>query len=270
MTQKFCTQNLHKKAFTLAELLTAVLVISIIMVALAPVITKRMKDNVSVTTDNKKGLEIFTNPGTYTFEFPIGINTLFIQGAGGGGGGAGSTYVEKEKSFTSSTTWTVPVGVNEITLAITGAGGGGGGANGANSGRSKCDDPANEYLFIRIASDETDLCITRQNIVSSCNLETAGNTIISSGEMSTKSCTTGYCCWTPSGARTTCTKKAAEAICYSYRSGCNRYNLQGYRLFSASELKKMGAYRTSFSDMWEANKLNLCNGGDGDCGGAGN
>ncbi|HIQ88243.1 TPA: prepilin-type N-terminal cleavage/methylation domain-containing protein, partial [Candidatus Galligastranaerophilus faecipullorum] len=68
---------MDKRAFTLAELLTAVLVISIIMVALAPVITKRMKDNVSVTTDNKKGLEIYTNPGTYTFDVPIGINTLF-------------------------------------------------------------------------------------------------------------------------------------------------------------------------------------------------
>ena len=85
----------QKRAFTLAELLTAVLVISIIMVALAPVITKRMKDNVSVTTDNKKGLEIFANPGTYTFDVPIGINTLFLQGAGGGGGGGGASYIDK-------------------------------------------------------------------------------------------------------------------------------------------------------------------------------
>ena len=61
------TNRQHKKsAFTLAELLTAILIISVIMVALAPVITKRMKDTVAVTTDNKKGLEIFTNPGTYT------------------------------------------------------------------------------------------------------------------------------------------------------------------------------------------------------------
>ncbi|HIQ89012.1 TPA: type II secretion system protein, partial [Candidatus Galligastranaerophilus faecipullorum] len=74
----FTYKNKKHTAFTLAELLTAVLVISIIMVALAPVITKRMKDNVSVTTDNKKGLEIFANPGTYTFDVPIGINTLFL------------------------------------------------------------------------------------------------------------------------------------------------------------------------------------------------
>ena len=72
---------MKKYAFTLAELLTAVLVISVIMIALAPVITKRMKESISVQTDNKKGLEIFTNPGTYTFDVPIGINTLFIQGA---------------------------------------------------------------------------------------------------------------------------------------------------------------------------------------------
>ena len=120
-------------AFTLAELLTAVLVISVIMVALAPVITKRMKDSISVQTDNKKGLEIFTNPGTYTFDVPIGINTLFIQGSGGAGGGAGSTYVEKNVSFTGSTTWTIPKGVNEVTFTITGSGGGGGGANGTTT-----------------------------------------------------------------------------------------------------------------------------------------
>ena len=122
----------NKRAFTLAELLTAVLVISVIMVALAPVITKRMKENITVQTDNRKGLEIYTNPGSYTFDVPIGINTLFIQGSGGGGAGAGSTYVEKDISFTSTTTWTVPNGVNQITLTIIGAGGGGGGANARN------------------------------------------------------------------------------------------------------------------------------------------
>ena len=84
---------MKKRAFTLAELLTAVLVISVIMVALAPVITKRMKDSISVQTDNKKGLEIYTNPGSYTFDVPIGINTLFIQGSGGGGGAEGALVI---------------------------------------------------------------------------------------------------------------------------------------------------------------------------------
>ena len=157
----------YAKAFTLAELLTAVLVISIIMVALAPVITKRMKDNVSVTTDNKKGLEIYANPGTYTFDVPVGINTLFLQGAGGGGGGAGSTVSDpKTVTFTSSTTWTVPTGVNQITFEITGAGGGGGAGNGADnsgtapSGLSYTSCLSNEMTQLRGDEDENDLCWT--------------------------------------------------------------------------------------------------------------
>ena len=125
MPLKFCSAKKYS-AFTLAELLVSVLIISIIMVVLAPVITRRMKDTLTVQTDNIKGLEIYTNPGTYSFDVPIGINTLFIQGSGGAGGGAGATYVEKETSFTSTTNWTVPKGVNKISLTITGSGGGGG------------------------------------------------------------------------------------------------------------------------------------------------
>ena len=190
-------------AFTLAELLTAVLVISVIMVALAPVITKRMKESISVQTDNKKGLEIFTNPGTYTFDVPIGINTLFLQGSGGGGAGAGSTYVEKQKTFTSSSTWTIPTGVNEITITITGSGGGGGGANGTatpsvnekNSRvyNNKC--LSDEFLAIRGSSDETDLCYTKRNLsypdtIGAPVVEMDPN--INQGETCTR---TGMCCW---------------------------------------------------------------------------
>ena len=148
---------MKKRAFTLAELLTAVLVISVIMVALAPVITKRMKENITVQTDNKKGLEIFTNPGTYTFDVPIGINTLFIQGSGGGGAGAGSTYVEKDISYTSNTTWTVPNGVNQITFTITGSGGGGGGGN-ARKINKNCVTGMTQIQFI--SDNGLDLCIT--------------------------------------------------------------------------------------------------------------
>ena len=114
-------RQIKKPAFTLAELLTAILIISVIMVALAPVITRRMKETVAITTDNKKGLELFTNPGVYTFDVPIGINTLFIQGSGGGGGGAGANEAASNTvSYTSNSTWTVPNGVNKITLSIIG------------------------------------------------------------------------------------------------------------------------------------------------------
>ena len=44
------------KGFTLSELLMSVLVISIIMVAMAPVITKRVSDNISVADVKTEGI----------------------------------------------------------------------------------------------------------------------------------------------------------------------------------------------------------------------
>ena len=265
-------------AFTLAELLTAVLVISVIMVALAPVITKRMKDNVSVTTDNKKGLEIFTNPGTYTFDVPIGINTLFLQGSGGGGGGAGSTYVEKEKSFTSSATWIVPTGVNEITLTITGAGGGGGGANGAATPsvneknnavyNNKC--LSDEFLAIRGSENEADLCITRANITNRESDTWWGEYVYKDYE----GCTIDVCCWenstmmacsntpTSNGAlmgckRPVCTFYGADDLCVRYKTGLDDLK-QVYRLPNEYELEKIRRYLMDWSTNKGTDGLNLC------------
>ena len=254
-------------AFTLAELLTAVLVISVIMVALAPVITKRMKDNVSVTTDNKKGLEVYTNPGTYTFDVPIGINTLFIQGSGGGGGGAGSTVSDpKTVTFTSNTTWKVPTGVNQVTFEITGSGGGGGGANGVSSGATSCENNpgangkpnsselAKYPLFhaLRISDDGSDLCIFKRNAVDDGtwpyrNFDT---TILKTGEQ----CTSEYCCWYadgenqtagngglaypytyPGAKRAVCKFQSASRACASYGRTVNSGPTYGYRLPTETE-----------------------------------
>ena len=165
---------MKKYAFTLAELLTAVLVISVIMVALAPVITKRMKDTVSVQTDNKKGLEIYANPGTYTFDVPIGINTLFLQGAGGGGGGGGSSYIDKNAAFLSSSTWTVPKGVNQITFTLYGAGGGGGGGYG-KTGSESCPSP---YIKLpNMADNGRDLCYFNKNMDSKLSYGRQGSSL---------------------------------------------------------------------------------------------
>ena len=278
--QHTAVQKGCKKAFTLAELLTAVLVISIIMVALAPVITKRMKDNVSVTTDNKKGLEIYTNPGTYTFDVPIGINTLFLQGAGGGGGGAGSTYVEKEKSFTSSTTWTIPTGVNEVTLKITGSGGGGGGANAATNPsvssknnllyNDKC--LSDEFLAIRGSSDETDLCYTKRNlsypdVVGAPVLELDPN--LEQGQTCTR---TGACCWNGNSTgcsapasgdaatgcnRPVCTFNAANQVCSAYKAR-TRSEKSAYRIPRNEELKKIVSYFNEWNVNVGSNGLQLC------------
>lgn len=148
--------NRNKKhAFTLAELLTAVLVISVILVALAPVITKRMKDNISIENTDKEGLQVYLNPGKYAFHVPVGINTLFIQGAGGGGGGGGASYIEKEATFKSSEEWTVPIGVYQVTVTLYGAGGGGGGGYG-KIGNDECASPGAK--FPSMADNGKDLC----------------------------------------------------------------------------------------------------------------
>ena len=286
MTQKFCTQNLHKKAFTLAELLTAVLVISIIMVALAPVITKRMKDNVSVTTDNKKGLEIYANPGTYTFDVPVGINTLFIQGAGGGGGGAGASVSDpRTVTFTSSTTWKVPTGVNQITFEITGSGGGGGGANGALSNATSCENnPGNNgnpsaaelakyplFLAIRGSDDGSDLCIFKRNAGDDARWPYS-NTTFDFLETGTQTCMSNGCCWHGStgktgansypysysgGSRTVCTQDAASNMCSTY--GMETYSgSYGYRLPTANELRNWVKYLNNYSRNVGNSGLQLC------------
>ena len=214
-------KKMDKRAFTLAELLTAVLVISIIMVALAPVITKRMKDNVSVTTDNKKGLEIFANPGTYTFDVPIGINTLFLQGSGGGGGGGGAGYIEKQLTFDSSTekSFVIPKGVNQLTFTLTGAGGGGGGGN-AVLVQENC---KSSSKLIGFADNGKDLCVSAPITP---EIHTSGTVINVVG--SGVECTQNNCCWkdaqsavysdtsytgVSAKARTTCKYHAANAWC---------------------------------------------------------
>ena len=235
----------NKRAFTLAELLTAVLVISVIMVALAPVITKRMKDSISVQTDNKKGLEIYTNPGSYTFDVPIGINTLFIQGSGGGGAGAGSTYVEKDISFTSTTTWTVPNGVNQITFTITGSGGGGGGGN-ARKINKNCVTGMTQIQFI--SDNGLDLCITD----SQTPTNNASNGLIKTVSAKT-SCERDMCCWKNSESncdssggytacnKTTCTYGAAQSWCSSSQFAA-KYSVSNARLIKLSEIKRIISY----------------------------
>ena len=246
---------MKKTAFTLAELLTAVLVISVIMVALAPVITKRMKDNISVTTDNKKGLEIFTNPGTYTFDVPIGINTLFIQGAGGGGGGAGASESgTKNTAFTSNSGWTVPNGVNKITLTITGSGGGGGAGNGNSTGQTCRSD---EFRATRGSKDESDLCWMKNNRDTRSTSGQYGgfwNAGVTIEAPYTQTCTGGNCAWVWLDTMQY-TYQGAGNVCKSYLNYVG-HNSQGeYRLPKYEELNKL----VQFSDDWlRSGNIGLC------------
>ena len=278
----FTKVNKTQQAFTLAELLTATLVISIIMVALAPVITRRAHDNVAITVNQKQGLEIFATPGIYSFDVPVGINTLFIQGAGGGGGGGGAIKgSQNTKTFTSSQDFKIPIGVNQVTFTITGAGGGGGGSNGSvisgthsmSSLISLTSCNADDFHAIRGASDESDLCITKENIDIVTKEGTGviyGSAMLERGQ----TCTSNNCCWKGaelecstisegySGCnRSVCTLPAASQVCQAhYGEGRDKRNI--YRLPNFTELQKISKYFLDWSYNAGLGGIKLCSHND--------
>ena len=286
-----------KMAFTLAELLTSVLIISVIMIILAPVITKRTKDNLTVSMDKKKGLEIYTNPGLYTFFIPTGINTVYIQGAGGGGGGGGANETdEKIQTFTNDNTFTIPNGVNKVTLRITGSGGGGGAGNGATTGATSCENnpgdngmkpnatelakyPLYKALRIsddglRISDDGSDLCIFKRNAADDGTwpYNNTDTTLLEAGQM----CTSETCCWYSTDAnktchytkdypysykgdkRTVCTYRSADKLCRVYGRKTPEGPDYAYRLPTSGELNKIVRYLDDFSRNAGDNGLQLC------------
>lgn len=251
------------RGFSVAELIISILVISIILAAFTPLITQKARNSLTVRTNVTKGLEIYTNPGTYAFDVPLGINTLFIQGAGGGGGGAGATSEEKEVSITTSTNWIVPSGVSQVTFTIQGAGGGGGGANGSSTGNTKCTpSKVDEFLAIRGGNNEEDLCWMKKNFDSNWLGWPAVNATngINSCDNSTN-CSWNYTnlyCSSPAGVYSGCnrqvsTYKSAENNCGSYGKGHNEY-----RLPMEYELNKVVKYLDDWSRNAGANGLMLC------------
>ena len=280
-----------QNAFTLAELLVSIIIISIILIILAPVITKRTKENLSVSMDKEKGLEIYTNPGLYTFFVPTGINTIYIQGAGGGGGGAGASETDTQtQSFVNDNTFTIPNGVNKVTLKITGAGGGGGAGNGATTGATSCENNPGDngmkpnatelakyplYKALRISDDGSDLCIFKRNAADDPSWRNYRNTdtiFLDPGG----TCTSSNCCWTSwngiatgrtnedypysynGDKRTICMYRSADRLCNSYGRTVSSGPAYQYRLPTEGELNKIRIYINDFSRNAGENGLQLC------------
>ena len=95
----------HKKrAFTLAELLVSILIISVILTLLAPVITRRTANITGINFQNESRLFLYdisdsdctsstdgTNSLDCVFKVPNNIEEISLVMVSGGGGGAGAT-----------------------------------------------------------------------------------------------------------------------------------------------------------------------------------
>ena len=141
--------------FSLVEMLMALLVASLLLAALAPVMTKKMNEVVNfegkVENPVRHKVVYLTDVGDGEWTLPNGIRTFNVTTvAGGGGGGAGSNYgcvvftttatpsgslLGKDNEYCEhvrsdgNANFTIPEGINELYISmISGAGGGGAGS----------------------------------------------------------------------------------------------------------------------------------------------
>ncbi len=117
-------------AFSLVEMLMALLVASLLLAALAPVMTRRMADNEikvlseAANYDKDSVVTIFTDSTEQQeFNIPQDVNRITVTMMGGGGSGGDALY--GNKTFTSNGTFTVPEGVTKLRVFMIGGGGGG-------------------------------------------------------------------------------------------------------------------------------------------------
>ncbi len=242
-------------AFSLVEMLMALLVVSLLMTALAPVMTRKTE---VVNYEQEKtlddGVAIYANPGTYAFEVPSGVENIKVQASGGGGGGGGASYKTYTETYTDSKTFLVPKGVYEISFTLTGAGGAGGNAA-ASTGSDACESGTNR---IPSAADSSrDLCV--HNGVPPKTVYTVQS--VAAGE----SCTSDNCCW-----RSVKNDYCTGSSCYE--RGVCKYNGASYwcgidwpfyggifkepaRLLTETEMQRI--YDTK-SDYMGSKGLNLC------------
>ncbi len=138
----------RQSAFSLVEMLMALLVASLLLAALAPVMTRRMADHelkvMSEASNYEKDsiVTIFTDSSeTQEFNIPNDTNRITVTMMGGGGAGGNALYENRE--FTSSQEFTVPDGITKLRVFMVGAGGGGA-SGGVGAGTEYADIPPNE------------------------------------------------------------------------------------------------------------------------------
>ena len=244
-------------AFSLAEMLMAVLVVSIMLVAMAPVITKRVTQNVNINgvgysesqetqafrfRDDDYCSKVTTSDGSNeyadcNFTVPSNVSKIGMILVGAGGGGAGATAHKLEaKTAIASTTTDKTAASNSVTISkymqdvkillLAGGGGGGGGSafasssGGSVSSQADCD--GFNAFFIPASYNGTsgkNLCVTKYNVG-----DTNGPTIASSVSKITAgsgTCSGTSCCWQGTTSSTCDTSGSYSGGSTTY-SGCTR------------------------------------------------
>ncbi len=128
-----------QRAFSLVEMLMALLVASLLLAALAPVMTKRMdetKINISgvgaAQYDKDAIVQVYTEDSIFNVPYDVNAIRLTMMGAGGAGGNA----VKGDIAFTNPSSiqsWQVPKDVTKLRIFMIG-GGGGGASGGVGNG----------------------------------------------------------------------------------------------------------------------------------------
>lgn len=111
----------RKKAFSLAEVLISLLILSIILLLALPVITKKNK----ITNDAKRGggqVYLFQQQSEYNPQFPCYVTNLSADGS--------TVIVKNDTGKCQRYEFVVPSDVHKIDLTLVAGGGGGGGAAG--------------------------------------------------------------------------------------------------------------------------------------------
>ncbi len=122
-------RNTHT-AFSLVEMLMALLVASLLMAALAPVMTKKYNDpeiKVMSEASNYEKSSVFSvitdSSEQQEFNIPSDASKITLTMMGGGGSGGNALY--GNKTFTASGNFTIPKDVKKIRVFMIGGGGGG-------------------------------------------------------------------------------------------------------------------------------------------------
>lgn len=241
-----------QKAFTLAELLVGILIISVILTLLAPVITKRAKESLHISssglnsrlfTYNKSDSDCseisgVTNTLSCNFTVPSGVNRVNVIAVSGGGGAAGATQptIEYAKKLTVTNTALKTPKTQEISITnnmkniviseLIGSGAGGGGASwNSTSGKgpqSQADcDPYNA-MFIPAKYNGTggkNLCVTKYNVGDTNGPDISHS--VAAVEAGGQPCTYNTCCWRGTTSAV-CTNSGSWGGIGSYYSGCTR------------------------------------------------